>query len=291
MALVLARQATALLQRTRLGVKISCQALHSKNARHMLLDVSSSMMFRRSRLFPSSRNSLSIFASLSAFSTSQMIDFFAPTLVIVGSRGLSALKGILLGSTSHYLVQKSSVPVMVARKRLKLPALPRVRRDVVESVRARHMRLDEAAIEKESKVEEKVDEEGKTKADNEGEQSEEKSETEGKATSTSNPEDQTGVSEQEKKEEPKRPEQIAERASEETDPISPPLEDSNVKSSDAAAPLNHSIFPSLQTQGEDGTQTQLQPSQSNDSTTESVTHLAQDQESPQRGRSMKQTKE
>lgn len=28
---------------------------------------------------------------------------------------------ILLGSTSHYLVQKSSVPVMVARRRLKRP--------------------------------------------------------------------------------------------------------------------------------------------------------------------------
>lgn len=36
-------------------------------------------------------------------------------MVIVGSRGLGKLKGILLGSTSHYLVQKSSVPVMVSR--------------------------------------------------------------------------------------------------------------------------------------------------------------------------------
>lgn len=35
-------------------------------------------------------------------------------MVIVGSRGLGKLKGILLGSTSHYLVQKSSVPVMVS---------------------------------------------------------------------------------------------------------------------------------------------------------------------------------
>ncbi|KAG9101034.1 hypothetical protein FS749_010892 [Ceratobasidium sp. UAMH 11750] len=43
-------------------------------------------------------------------------------MVIVGSRGLNALKGILLGSTSHYLIQKSSVPVMVARRRLKRPA-------------------------------------------------------------------------------------------------------------------------------------------------------------------------
>lgn len=35
-------------------------------------------------------------------------------MVVVGSRGLGKLKGILLGSTSHYLVQKSSVPVMVS---------------------------------------------------------------------------------------------------------------------------------------------------------------------------------
>lgn len=42
-----------------------------------------------------------------------LIDYFAPTLVIIGSRGLSRLKGIILGSTSHYLIQKSSAPVMV----------------------------------------------------------------------------------------------------------------------------------------------------------------------------------
>lgn len=58
-------------------------------------------------------------------------------MLIVGSRGIGKLKGyvphpfsspttltvtlpsILLGSTSHYLIQKSSVPVMVARRRLK----------------------------------------------------------------------------------------------------------------------------------------------------------------------------
>ncbi|SJX65139.1 uncharacterized protein SRS1_15960 [Sporisorium reilianum f. sp. reilianum] len=119
MASVLAKQATHLLERTRLEVKISCQAIHAKNARHMLLD---------------------------------LIDFYEPTMVVVGSRGLGSLKGILLGSTSHYLVQKSSAPVMVARKRLKLPALPRGKGDVVESVRARHMRLDQASIEKVSNV-------------------------------------------------------------------------------------------------------------------------------------------
>lgn len=86
--LVLVRQVTSLLQRTRLNITVTCQFLHAKNARHMLLD---------------------------------LIDFLEPTMVIVGSRGLGQLKGILLGSTSHYLVQKSSVPVMVARRRLQRP--------------------------------------------------------------------------------------------------------------------------------------------------------------------------
>lgn len=66
------------------------------------------------------------------------IDLVEPTLVVLGSRGRSALKGyvylphffavvlrkliphsVLLGSFSNYLVTKSSVPVMVARKKLK----------------------------------------------------------------------------------------------------------------------------------------------------------------------------
>jgi hypothetical protein len=38
---------------------------------------------------------------------------------VLGSRGRSALKGVLLGSFSNYLVTKSSVPVMVARKKLR----------------------------------------------------------------------------------------------------------------------------------------------------------------------------
>jgi hypothetical protein len=61
-------------------------------------------------------------------------------MLIVGSRGVGQLKGlvtyfcspqpdthlhaqhrILLGSTSHYLIQRCSVPVMVARRRLKRP--------------------------------------------------------------------------------------------------------------------------------------------------------------------------
>lgn len=88
LAYILGRQATSLLQRTRLNVTISCQAWHAKNARHMILDI---------------------------------VDHVEPVMLIVGSRGLGQLKGILLGSTSHYLIQKCSVPVMVARRRLKRP--------------------------------------------------------------------------------------------------------------------------------------------------------------------------
>lgn len=88
MAYILVRQATALLQRTKLNVTVICQAWHAKNSRHMLLDV---------------------------------VDYVEPSMLIVGSRGLGQLKGILLGSTSHYLIQKCSVPVMVARRRLRKP--------------------------------------------------------------------------------------------------------------------------------------------------------------------------
>ncbi|KDQ62375.1 hypothetical protein JAAARDRAFT_30279 [Jaapia argillacea MUCL 33604] len=88
LAYILVRQATSLLQRTRLNVTVSCAAWHAKNHRHMLLDI---------------------------------VDYFEPSMVIVGSRGLGQLKGILLGSTSHYLIQKCAVPVMVARRRLKRP--------------------------------------------------------------------------------------------------------------------------------------------------------------------------
>jgi len=88
LAYILVRQAISLLQRTQLHVSLSFQAWHAKNARHMLLDI---------------------------------VDYVEPSMVIVGSRGLGKLHGILLGSTSHYLVQKCSVPVMVARRRLKRP--------------------------------------------------------------------------------------------------------------------------------------------------------------------------
>ncbi|KAF8586285.1 hypothetical protein K439DRAFT_1631904 [Ramaria rubella] len=121
LAYLLVRQATSLLQRTRLNVTVVCQAWHAKNSRHLLLD---------------------------------LVDFTEPTMLIVGSRGLGKIKGILLGSTSHYLIQKSSVPVMVARRRLKRP--PK-RNAHLSSHRAR-VPLSEAAIDKApSKVENDVE--------------------------------------------------------------------------------------------------------------------------------------
>jgi len=111
LAFLLVKQVTGLLQRTKLNVKVVCQAWHAKNARHTLLD---------------------------------LIDYRNPMMVIVGSRGLTRLKGILLGSTSHYLIQKSSVPVMVARRRLKRPAKKAAH---LSTHRAR-VSLAEAAIDK-----------------------------------------------------------------------------------------------------------------------------------------------
>src|SRR5258706_12536371 len=55
------------------------------------------------------------------------------------------LFSILLGSTSHYLIQKSSVPVMVARRRLKRA----IRRNpAIPPVQTRRVPLSEAVIEK-----------------------------------------------------------------------------------------------------------------------------------------------
>ncbi|KAI0354993.1 hypothetical protein OH77DRAFT_1404122 [Trametes cingulata] len=120
LAYILVRQATGLLQRTRLNVSINCQAWHAKNSRHMILDI---------------------------------VDFYEPVMLIVGSRGLGNLKGILLGSTSHYLIQKCSVPVMVARRRLKRP--PR-RAAHLKAHRAR-VSLAQAAIDRvASKVDQDV---------------------------------------------------------------------------------------------------------------------------------------
>ncbi|KAI9770413.1 MAG: hypothetical protein M1840_003299 [Geoglossum simile] len=75
-----------LLRKTRLQVRVVIEVIHCKSPKHLITEV---------------------------------IDFIGPTLVILGSRGRSALKGVLLGSFSNYLVTKSSVPVMVARKKLR----------------------------------------------------------------------------------------------------------------------------------------------------------------------------
>lgn len=47
------------------------------------------------------------------------IDYTEPDMVILGSRGRGSLSSTLLGSFSNYIVSKSSVPVMVARKKLR----------------------------------------------------------------------------------------------------------------------------------------------------------------------------
>ncbi|KAF8158337.1 hypothetical protein B0H34DRAFT_656780 [Crassisporium funariophilum] len=111
MAYILVRQVTGLLQRTKLNVTVTCQAWHAKNSRHMLLDI---------------------------------VDHVEPTMLIVGSRGLGQLNGILLGSTSHYLIQKCSVPVMVARRRLKRPP----KKSAHLSTQRAHISLAEAGIDR-----------------------------------------------------------------------------------------------------------------------------------------------
>ncbi|KAK7402389.1 hypothetical protein QQX98_011854 [Neonectria punicea] len=75
-----------LLRKTSLQVRVIVEVMQCKNPKHLITEV---------------------------------IDLVNPTLVVIGSRGRSALKGVILGSFSNYLVTKSSVPVMVARKRLR----------------------------------------------------------------------------------------------------------------------------------------------------------------------------
>lgn len=103
-----------LLRKTKLQVKVVIEVIHCKSPKHLITEV---------------------------------IDHVNPTLVILGSRGRSALKGVILGSFSNYLVTKSSVPVMVARKRLrkhtkyKRPSI-RLANNLSSSVRS----LDKARI-------------------------------------------------------------------------------------------------------------------------------------------------
>jgi hypothetical protein len=79
-ALQLVRQVTGLLQRTRLNVTVTCQAIHSKNSRHMLLGKLDSL----------SSDAVDL---TDAFTPSDLIDYLEPTMVIVGSRGLGKLSG------------------------------------------------------------------------------------------------------------------------------------------------------------------------------------------------------
>ncbi|CAN3357517.1 hypothetical protein DICA3_F29932 [Diutina catenulata] len=79
-------QVLNLLKLTKLQIHIVIEIIHHPIPRHLILEV---------------------------------IDNLQPTLVVVGSKGQSAIKGVLLGSLSNYLVTKSSVPVMVVREKLK----------------------------------------------------------------------------------------------------------------------------------------------------------------------------
>lgn len=74
------------LNRTRLSVKFEVEVIHHWNPKHLITEI---------------------------------IDTTMPTMVIIGSRGRTNISGIMLGSFSNYIVNKSSVPVMVARKRLR----------------------------------------------------------------------------------------------------------------------------------------------------------------------------
>ncbi|KAI8457475.1 hypothetical protein BY996DRAFT_4578355, partial [Phakopsora pachyrhizi] len=131
----LVREATSLLERTRLNVRVTCQAVHAKNAKHMLVDC---------------------------------IDYLEPNLVIVGSQGSGKISrtlpgssvlgtsgiphssshsstGFLMGSVSNYLVHKSSVPVMVARRKLRAPL--KVYKKKIGTIKGPRTKLEQAAIE------------------------------------------------------------------------------------------------------------------------------------------------
>lgn len=79
------------------------------------------------------------------------MDLFFFSDVIVPTR-------ILLGSTSHYLIQKCSVPVMVARRRLKRPP----KKSAHLSTQRVHVKLAEAVIDR---VAARVDQDVKTMRD------------------------------------------------------------------------------------------------------------------------------
>ncbi|KAF7593006.1 hypothetical protein BBP40_012165 [Aspergillus hancockii] len=83
---IISQTCVRLLRKTLLQVRVAVEVIHCKSPKHMITEA---------------------------------IDGLEPTLVIVGARGRSNLKGVILGSFSNYLVMHSSVPVMVARKKLK----------------------------------------------------------------------------------------------------------------------------------------------------------------------------
>ncbi|KAF4152869.1 hypothetical protein CNMCM6069_001530 [Aspergillus lentulus] len=83
---IISQTCVRLLRKTLLQVRVAVEVIHCKSPKQMITEA---------------------------------IDGLEPTLVIVGARGRSALKGVLLGSFSNYLVMNSSVPVMVARKKLR----------------------------------------------------------------------------------------------------------------------------------------------------------------------------
>jgi nucleotide-binding universal stress UspA family protein len=92
-----------LLRKTKLQVRVIVDVVHCKSPRHTLIETVSSLEGKH----------------VTVSDAVAQIDYLQPTLVVLGSRGRSAIKGVLLGSFSNYLVTKSSVPVMVARKKLR----------------------------------------------------------------------------------------------------------------------------------------------------------------------------
>lgn len=79
-----------------------------------------------------------------------MIDYYEPTLVVVGTRGRSHVRGMLLGSVSNYLLQKSLSPVMVTRRPLRVTRVVDRHRSKTSLNRNPRMSLKDAAIDKES---------------------------------------------------------------------------------------------------------------------------------------------
>ncbi|MBW0534950.1 hypothetical protein O181_074665 [Austropuccinia psidii MF-1] len=132
-ATLLVKEAPALLERTGLNVKVACQVIHARNTKHMLVDC---------------------------------IDFLEPNLVVVGSRGLTSLKWNLMGSVSHYLVQKSSVPVMVARRTLRtIPKVYKKKKTVPncppkklhEAILDNNLKLDNSCLKSVGEINEQTD--------------------------------------------------------------------------------------------------------------------------------------